>query len=308
VIAGFRTLRAILVCIQGSFITLLWSAVMLGIVFYIFSLIFVQQAASRLNEIGDLEDSEALDLLESFSSVQTSMLTLSKASFGGEDWGVTLDVLQGCGAMAAFFYMLFISFSQIALINIITGIFVDNAMQSLSPNKEQLATTLDDEEKRYATSLERLCIDVDSEQTGFLTKEQFNEGLAEGRIPLLLQLMGLKQDSVTMFFEVLCDAAPDKQVDIRSFVRGCMKLKGAATSFDLQTLMSDLKTMETNIAREFRGVNKRVASVEQCMGSGPCGYLAGIKPIGNENGCSLSPRYHCVSNDVPFFDNRGDPV
>ncbi|CAK0867593.1 unnamed protein product, partial [Prorocentrum cordatum] len=108
VVKGFRILRAILVCIQASFVTLLWSVIMLCLVFYVFSLIFVQQAASRLEDIGDRDDPVSIVILDNFKSVQTSMVTLAKAAFGGEDWGVALDVVAECGFMSALFYMLFI--------------------------------------------------------------------------------------------------------------------------------------------------------------------------------------------------------
>jgi len=265
VVKGFRILRAILVCIQASFVTLLWSVIMLCLVFYVFSLIFVQQAASRLEDIGDRDDPVSIVILDNFKSVQTSMVTLAKAAFGGEDWGVALDVVAECGFMSALFYMLFIAFSQIALINIITGIFVESAMQSLAPNREQLATQLDVEEKGYAKELEMLCISVDADKSGCLTKEQFNNGIKEGRIPLLLHLLGLSRTNVENFFQVLCDASPDNQVDIKSFVRGCMRLKGAATSFDLQTMMLDLKKIEGRISREFRCMSNRIVAVERCM-------------------------------------------
>jgi hypothetical protein len=267
VIKGFSTLRAILVCIQGSFVTLLWSVLMLCIVFYIFSLIFVQQAASRIQDIGDRSDPASMDILDLFESVQVSMLTLGKAAFGGEDWGVALGAATECGLLSALFFMLFICFSQIALINVITGIFVDNAMQSLSPSREQLAITLAEEERAFAKELEMLCIAVDLDKSGRLSKEQCNALLKEGRAPMLLHLLGFNRNNVERFLEVLCDASLDNQVEIKSFVRGCMRLKGAASSFDLQTMMADLKKIDRSMLRELRGMSKRIVAVERCTRS-----------------------------------------
>jgi len=309
VIAGFRTLRAILVCIQGSFVTLLWSVLMLCIVFYIFSLIFVQQAASQIEEIGDTSHPAAQSLLDNFASVQMAMLTLGKASFGGEDWGVGLDIISQCGFTAAFFYMLFVAFSQIALINIITGIFVDNAMQSLTPNKEQQAMNLDAEERGYAKELERLCIDVDADKSGCLTKEQFNDGIEKGRIPLLLHLLGLNRQNVQNFFDTLCDATPDSQVDIKSFVRGCMRLKGSATSFDLQAVMLDLKYIEKSMAHEFKRVNKRIVAVERnLLSESSQAAFAAKCPVDSKKGYFSMPSERL---DQPYStprDDEPDPI
>jgi len=263
IVAGFDTLRAILVCIQGSFRTLLWSMLMLYIVFYIFSLIFVQQAAAKIQQIGDREDDLASELLGSFSSVMQSIVTLTKAAFGGEDWGVTYDLLVQCGWVSSSIFMLFVAFTQVALINIITGIFVDSAMQSLMPNREQMAIKLNEEEKAFSEELERLCIAVDADRSGFLTRDQFADGINKGRIPLLLHLLGLDQDHVQNFFEVLCSTTADNQVDIKSFVRGCMRLKGPATSFDLQIAISNIADLERNNAREFRNLKRRIDRIER---------------------------------------------
>jgi len=269
VIAAFDTLRAILICVQGSFKTLGWSMLMLYIVFYIFSLIILQQVAARIEDIGDREDDGAVELLGLFSSVTQSILTLTKAAFGGEDWGVSYDIIVQCGWISSVIYMLFVAFTQIALINIITGIFVDNAMQSLSPNREQMAIKLEEEEQGFADELKKLCIAVDADHSGFLTKEQFEDGIDKGRIPLLLHLLGLDQDHVQNFFDVLCASSDDNQVDIESFVRGCMRLKGPATSFDVQILLSNVDKLERHHAREFRNLKRRMDRAERSATAGP---------------------------------------
>merc|ERR1712099_29347 len=122
----------------------MWSVVMFGIVFYIFSLIFVQQVATLLKESGDPSDPEIAAIVSAFPRVDKAMLTLT---------------------MAAFFYLVFIAFTQIALINIITGIFVDSAMENLSPDKELLAHNLHAEEREHEKELTRLCIDVNDDHS-----------------------------------------------------------------------------------------------------------------------------------------------
>jgi hypothetical protein len=110
-----------------------------------------------------------------------------------------------------------------------------------------------------------LCIEVDVDKSGSLTKEEYDELLKEGRAPMLLHLLGFHRANVEHFLQVLCDASPDNQVEIKSFVRGCMRLRGAASSFDLQTMVSDLKRIDRSVSRELRGMSKRVVAVERCM-------------------------------------------
>jgi hypothetical protein len=272
VISKFRNLRAILVCIQGSFDTLMWSVLMLCVVFYMFSLIFVQQAAGLVQDMyhshHDLQEEEQIRLdylIRNFGNVFQGMLTLAMAALGGEDWGVPYRSLEECGWMAALFYLMFIAFTQIALINIITGIFVDSAMQNLAPGKETLARELQLEKEAHSIELVNLCNEVDANKNGMLKKEEFQDGLKKGRIPMLLQLIGLNRHDVQRFFDVLSESSPNGEVEISSFVHGCMRLSGAATSFDLQMLTVDLKGVQKEVGRDFRDVKRRLLRVERAM-------------------------------------------
>jgi len=273
VISKFRNLRAILVCIQGSVDTLMWSVLMLCVVFYMFSLIFVQQVAGLLqdlHEVGHEELSEERQLhvdylVFCFGNVWQGMLTLAMAALGGEDWGMPYRSLEECGWIAAFFYLMFIAFTHIALINIITGIFVDSAMQNLAPGKEALARELQQEKEAHALELVNLCREVDADTTGMLSREQFADGLKKGRIPMLLQLIGLNRHDVERFFDVLSASSPSGEVEIMCFVHGCMRLAGAATSFDLQMLTVDMKGVLKKQSKDFRDMKRRLQRVEQAM-------------------------------------------
>jgi len=270
VISNFQHLRAIVYCIQGSFVTLMWSVLMLCVVFYMFSLIFVEQAAGLLKDLvgQDIQEDTQFHvdyLVLNFGNVGKGILTLAMASLGGEDWGVPYRSIAECGWTAALFYLMFVAFTQIALINIITGIFVDSAMQNLAPGKEALAHRMQMEQDSHTSELVKLCTEVDSNSNGCLSKEQFQDGLNKGRIPMLLQLLGLNRLHVEHFFNVLSEGSPTGEVEIKSFVHGCMRLSGAATSFDLQMLTVDLKGVERQQAKDFRDMKRRLQRVEHAM-------------------------------------------
>merc|ERR1719159_1032923 len=105
---------------------------MLSAVFFMFSLFFVQQVASYFGVNADLTAEDMNELKVNFGSVQNSMFTLYKAMFGGDDWSVAYNMIQRTGYMAAGMFVIFVAFTQIAVINIITGIFVDSALQNLA--------------------------------------------------------------------------------------------------------------------------------------------------------------------------------
>merc|ERR1712032_1185303 len=146
-----------------------WSLVMLLIVFCLVSLFLMQIIVAGLEETGETMDSE----LESmFGSVGGSILTLFRASTGGDDWGLAYEAIGRTGLLGSAVYLIFIAFVQFALINIITGIFVESAMETLSPDKETLALEHSRKEQENADELEALCRNVDIDFSGKLTREQ----------------------------------------------------------------------------------------------------------------------------------------
>merc|ERR1712060_164206 len=91
----------------------------------------------------------------------------------------------------------------------------------------------------------QLCDAVDTDESGKLTRENFDDGLRRKHIPLLLKMMGLQRHHVLEFFNYMAESAGEGgEVKISTFVHGCMLLKGAATNFDLHKLHADFKAMQ----------------------------------------------------------------
>jgi hypothetical protein len=217
---------------------------MLFIVYTIFSILFLQMIVSHLEESGEGLEEAGFD--ELFGSVEKAILTLYMASTGGDDWSAAYHVIASTGVLGSLLYLFFIAFVQFALINIITGIFVESAMMTLSPDDMTLAQEHTRKEKDNAKKLVKLCQNVDHDQSGKLTQDQFEDGLRRKKIPMLLTLLGLQRHHVLEFFQTMAEAADDDgQVEITRFVEGCMGLKGAATNFDIQKLHAEFRANQS---------------------------------------------------------------
>jgi hypothetical protein len=239
IMSHLKQLNALLTCLHGSLSGLFWSLLMLFIVYALFSLFLMQIIIGHLEETGDsLEDSNFHAL---FASVEESVLTLYKASTGGDDWSVAYSVIEETGFWGSATYLSFVAFVQFALINIITGIFVESAMSVLTLNPEMLAMEHNRKELENATKLEQLCIRVDADESGKLTQDEFEDSLRKKQLPMLLTMLGLPQHHVVELFRHMALDADDRKVEIGAFVKGCMLLKGAATNFDLHMLQSEFR-------------------------------------------------------------------
>ena len=92
---------------------------MLFSVYAIFALFLIQIIVTHLQETGEAMEETAFE--DFFGSFGVSILTLYKASTGGDDWSVAYQVIEPAGSIGCFTYLLFIAFVHFALINIITG-------------------------------------------------------------------------------------------------------------------------------------------------------------------------------------------
>ena len=108
-------------------------------IFYIFSLVIVQGAGNYLQTTGDsLDDAERENLISVFGSVEVAMLNLFKSSTGGADWEVFYSVISS-SPMSACMFVFFIAFMQVALMNILTGIYVEKAIKLAPPDANVIA-------------------------------------------------------------------------------------------------------------------------------------------------------------------------
>merc|ERR1712066_622104 len=121
IMSRLKHLRTFLVCLQGCLGSLFWSCIMLFAIFYLFSLLILQIIAGYL---ADTKQTLEGELEEMFGSLGVAILTLYRSATGGDDWSMAYNAVSETGEIGAIIFLLFISFTQLALINIITGIFV----------------------------------------------------------------------------------------------------------------------------------------------------------------------------------------
>jgi hypothetical protein len=227
---------------------------MLVFIFYIFALVFVQGVTSYLIDHGETLKPESKEkLLQCFGSVSKAMITLYKAVTGGADWEGFYDnadgdpMLSETSTINAGLFLFFVFFIQIALLNILTGIFVENAMKLAQPDRDALAVERRKQDLSEASELKRLCtsMQVDTDNTGTISVDEFRQSL-NSKLKAYFAIMGLDIKDAEMFFEMLSSMSDNQEVAIDDFVIGCMKLKGTATSLDLQSLIFETQLIYKN--------------------------------------------------------------
>jgi hypothetical protein len=243
----FTQLHLIMSAILGSLLHLFWSIMVFAILFLMFSLYFVSSVSTFMSSTEGGDKDVVEPMLENFGSVQGSMCSLFMALSGGDDWSVFYDTLTPAGTAGSVF-LFFIAFSQIALLNIVTGIFVDNALKISEPDVQQQAEEHFNQDREYAKELKHIFSNGCSNAKTRLTKEDFEDILEDGKLGTYLRFLGIdpiwsKKNLPVLFDRVreeqqLLDGEDDEDQGIEPsvFVERCMALRGHARSTEVMDL------------------------------------------------------------------------
>jgi len=243
VVNFFTELRLILNSLLGSFTSLLWSMVMLALIFFMFALVFVQGVTPVLisETLDHARETEVRDL---FGSVSSAMFTLYQTTFGGNDWGEFYIVIREAGLFYAGLFVFFVAFIQIALMNVLTGVFVDNAMKLAQPDHDALALEMRKTEIVEANKLRHLIQEMDVGNDGKISKTDFTDSMKQNRLRAQLAALGLDIRDTELFFGSIIETSKHEALDIEDFTTHCLRLKGMASSIDMQTLVFAAKLIK----------------------------------------------------------------
>jgi hypothetical protein len=234
-----KPLRAILKSLMSTVDTLAWSCIMLGLILFLFALVLVIRVASFFQDENPLEyDSRLIERLgQNFGNIGVTMLHLFMCSTGGNDWSVYYEPLEPTGTINCSIFCFFIAFTQIALLNIILGIFVDDAMKNMMAEKEERAQHHAEEQRQTARELRELCEELDMNGDNMLSMKEWRRAMEKDKFRNYLDMMDFRSSEVADFLDLICENAEDGKVDIETFVGSCMRFKGSASCFDMQIVL-----------------------------------------------------------------------
>jgi hypothetical protein len=250
---------------------------MLNLIFFVFSLVLVTQVADFFASAGySLDEEKREALLDTFGSVPIAMRTFTLASLTG-GWGSPFTALESTGnPVDSLMFLLMTYFIQVALLNIILGIFVDDAMSRLQPDDLEKARQLDNAERDLEEQLIQLCKEVVADGSGIISLSEWQTCQRDGRLRYLLEMSGFRHEQVNEFFMMLLESDHTDRdfdgkegVDVEVFVNGCLRLKGNASCFDINAVLYKLGAISEAMLEEvklmksmaYAGKSPKVASL-----------------------------------------------
>jgi len=268
----FSELRLMLDCVLGSLLNVMWCIIMLLFVMYVFALLVQQTLVGFLQEeAANVNEQDITEIYRYFGSVEVTLITLFQAITSGVDWKDPYDVLRIPGGVLPAAFIGYVAFVFISVWNIVTSTFVEKALKLAQPDIDLLVVEQqlrDFEDTQMLAQLFADMLQTDDEGEHKVGLAEFQRLLETYQFRSYLQTRGIDIKNAETFFKMLVELQGEPTIDAITFANACVRMKGAATSIDLQTVMFTTHLMNKEQRRAFQFMYNRLQKIETMLTGG----------------------------------------
>lgn len=227
----FEELRFMVECVMHSCKSFHWAALMIGLMVYVFGVHLTHVV--HLEHMAGTPDLGELDRW--FGNVPRSGLSLFEALTGGVDWdSLAAPLSTQVSPYLGVLFVLYMSFALLAVMNVITGTFVQHAMERAQHNNEI----------RKVRQASLMFATLDSKKEGFITFEEIEQHLELPAVRDFFRSLDIDLGDAQCLFDTL-DSNNTGKIEFETFLGGAMRLQGPARAIDLLLVMRELREIVT---------------------------------------------------------------
>lgn len=235
-----RALRTLIHSIAYTLKEVMWAGVFLLLIMYVFSLALTQGV------VGHLASSSANDvnpaMIRYWGGIGSSMSTCFMAVTGGISWEVASDPLLEVSQIWWWLFVTYVGFTVFAVLNVMTGVFCQSAIQSAQHDHELFLQNMLAERDDHLKRIKNLFARLDKDGSGSLTLSELEDHLEDPAVQAYFASLELSITDVWSFFKLL-ESDEEQEISPDAFFEGCQRLKGFARSLDLAKLMHQTQLM-----------------------------------------------------------------
>mmetsp|Transcript_49449 Transcript_49449/g.110899 ORF Transcript_49449/g.110899 Transcript_49449/m.110899 type:complete len:690 (-) Transcript_49449:170-2239(-) len=229
---AFKTLWVLVNGLYHSMLTLLWTFVLIFIIMYCFAIFAVEV----IKEDDDQDDEYNETVRKHFSDLFVTCLTLLQGVTLDSVGGIYKPVIKAYPALVIYFCA-FIFIVSIALMNLVTAIMVESALDQSHQDKARNRERQMEKRKRQVGQLKVMFHELDADGSGMLSDEELVSAPEEVKDKLLDIT---ETDDLEELFRLL-DYDNDGEVSIDEFCEGVEKFsQGKLELFNITRLTRDV--------------------------------------------------------------------
>jgi hypothetical protein len=254
--AILQNLQCILFSLAGSVESFISAMITNYIVLYIFGLMFMGGVKSYLTTAHadkQREDEIVERMKELYGTVPRTTWTLIAAVSGGYDWMDVAEPILEVGWLYKCYFLFYILFVTVGLLNVLTGTFVNAALQSAAMNREIALEEAISKRDSIVKEVIDLFLEADIDGSGSLTWDEFEDFIQDTKIKGFFMALELDMSSAGTIFNLL-DESGDGALDAQEFVQGCIALRGFARKVDISQLAKNQKMLLEKVSNLERAI------------------------------------------------------
>merc|ERR1712136_513144 len=152
---------------------------------------------------------------------------------GGIDWWVGAKAMLSIHPAYAVLFVLFVLLMVVVVLNVITGIFVNDAVAFARMDEDMRMQAELQESRQLTDRLNSMFRDIDTSSNGSFTLEDLKAQLQRHEVNMLFSLLGIDVSDAVSFFNLL-DVDGSGSVQIEEFVMGCLRLQGRSGMMNME--------------------------------------------------------------------------
>eukprot|EP00929_Paragymnodinium_shiwhaense_P060179 TRINITY_DN30080_c0_g2_i1.p1 TRINITY_DN30080_c0_g2~~TRINITY_DN30080_c0_g2_i1.p1 ORF type:complete len:698 (-),score=195.64 TRINITY_DN30080_c0_g2_i1:363-2456(-) len=250
-------LRTMVSSIAGSLKALFWSLLLLALLTYAAGVCFTQMVNERRLGLGPdaLQAEELVHLDKHFGSLASAVLSIWECISGGMEWErVATLLMNNVSTWTAVAFVLYVAFCTLAVLNIVTGVFVEYAMTSVSEEKDV------DVAKNVIQLFKKSALN----ENGELSWEVFQESLATPEVQQLFQTVNVDRSEAHGLFKLI-DTEKAGAVGPDQLMNGWLRLRGPAKSLDMQLLIYEVEELHRDMIMKTRALGALAEQTQELV-------------------------------------------
>jgi len=249
----FRFVMALRTLVQSVVHTLkalLWAMLLLLLIVYVFAVLFAQAVHDYKIDAGNPPLSEREESASQiyFASLTETMLTLFMSIAGGVSWEEPVSTLKEISGWWTALYFAYIAFTYFAVLNVVTAVFCQSAIESASKDHTTVVQNMLDNKAAHLQKLRELFSKIGDESTGAITFGVFEEKISDQPVRDYFETLGLDVWDPWAFFKLL-DTDGGGSVEVEEFFMGCLRFSGQASAMDVGKIIQDQSWLMKNQGR-----------------------------------------------------------
>lgn len=253
-------LNTLVASLTGSVKAFLLACVVMFIIVYIFAVFLTYLVLDHFSDATNSVAQGVENKLDKYyGSLAVSVLTLFQTISGGCDWGDALKPLyDDISPQMSILFSIYIAFVVFAVMNVITGVFVEAALDNAKKERDSVMLTM------VRNFMQSILLDRQETKDATVTYEKFKAHLNDDWMQRYFKSIDLDVSEAKGLFSLL-DIEGTGEVLAEDFLSGCMALRGSARSLDLRIVRYESKRFQRKVERHGRAVERHLANLNACF-------------------------------------------